>query len=67
MKVKIKIKKAGQTFMDQGLYDQVVFYLESMPDDTDFEDIRKDLNLSKAQLPDGYIHQIALDNGYEVG
>jgi len=40
----------------------------SAPADADlsFADVRRRLAMTEAQLPDGHIHQIALDAGLEV-
>lgn len=47
----------------------VLAYLDALPADkeaVDFEAVRKALNLSADALPDGHIHQLALDAGYTV-
>lgn len=34
--------------------------------ETTFDEIRAALGLTKVQLPDGHIHQLAIDGGYVV-
>lgn len=69
MKLKNKMKAENKKTFCQ-YYDQVEIYLtglkESDPEEITFDQLRNELNLSESQLPDGHIHQIAIDLDFEV-
>lgn len=66
MIIKSKIKSDKRPY-DKALADAVIAALDVFaPDDATFSEIRSALDKTEKQLPDGWIHQIATDHGYDV-
>lgn len=64
MKVKAKIKTE---FLFEGRKELELFLTTNAIDKSfTFDEVRAAVGKTKAVLPDGYIHQVALDLGFEV-
>lgn len=64
----MKIKAKNPKVFDHAEKGKVLAYLNSNAQDNDvsFDELRASLSVDKEKLPDGVIHQIAIDAGYEV-
>ena len=66
--MKIKTKAAFKFPFSEAIRAEVVSTIDTLAanHDTDFNAVRKVMNMTSSELRDGWIHHIALEAGYEV-